>query len=173
MGYRKSNVRPSAQHKIQEGPNYCLEMGVESRINGLCVLGGIVASQKWGACGLCIKHAALFNDLLKVRGLIQVDSTTFASDMHSEELIQFSEVLALPFAHELHLDRINYGLVRATEEGIINIYDPNNHIGACQDHVQLWSLVRSKDQLDQKYSCSTDPARTLCIIPGPGHASRT
>ena len=148
-------------------------MGAEFRINGLCVLGGIVASRKWGACGLCIKHATPFNDLLKVRRLIQVDSATFAGDTDSEELIQFSEVLALPFVHELHLDRINYGLVRATEEGIINIYDPNDHIGACQDHVQLWSLVWSKDWLVQKYSCSTDPAWTLHIIPSPGHALRT
>ena len=37
----------------------------------------------------------------------------------------------------------------------------------CQDHVQLWTLVRSKDQLDRKYSCSTDPTQTLCTIPGP------
>ena len=79
-------------------------MGAEFRINGLCVLGSIVASQKWGACGLCIKHAAPFNDLLKVHGLIQVDSMTFASDTHSEELIQFSEVSALPFAHELRFN---------------------------------------------------------------------
>ena len=43
----------------------------------------------------------------------------------------------------------------------------------CQDHDQLRSLVRSKDRLVQKYSCSTDPARTLCIIPGPGLALRT
>ena len=55
---------------------------------------------------------------------------TFAGDTHLEELIWFSKVSALPFAHELHLDRINYSLVRATEEGIINIYDPNNHVGA-------------------------------------------
>ena len=43
----------------------------------------------------------------------------------------------------------------------------------CQDHVQLQSLVQSKDWLDWKYSCSTDPTRTLCIIPGPGLALRT
>ena len=77
--------------------------------------------------------------------------------MHSEELIWFSEVSALPFAHELCLDRINYGLVRATEEGIINIYDLNAHDGAlllveedacfCQDHVQLQSLIWLKDWL--------------------------
>ena len=43
----------------------------------------------------------------------------------------------------------------------------------CQDHVQLWTLIWSKDQLDRKYSCSTDPTRTLCTIPGPGLASHT
>ena len=43
----------------------------------------------------------------------------------------------------------------------------------CQDHVQLRSLVRSKDRLVQKYSCFTDPAWTLCTIPSPGLASRT
>ena len=59
-----------------------------------------------------------------------MDSTTFAGDMHLEELIRFSEVSALPFAHELCFDRVNYGLVRATEEGIINVYDPNDHVGA-------------------------------------------
>ena len=59
-----------------------------------------------------------------------MDSATFVGDMHSEELIQFSEVSALPFVHELHFDRINHSLVRATEEGIINIYDPNDHVGA-------------------------------------------
>ena len=47
-----------------------------------------------------------------------------------EELIQFSKVSALPFAHELCFDQINYVLVRATEEGIINIYDFDNHVGA-------------------------------------------
>ena len=59
-----------------------------------------------------------------------MDSTTFVGYMHLEELIRFSEVSALPFAHELCFDRINYSLVRATEEGIINVYDPNDHIGA-------------------------------------------
>ena len=43
----------------------------------------------------------------------------------------------------------------------------------CQDHVQLRSLVWSKDRLVWKYSCFTDPAWTLCTIPGPGLASRT
>ena len=37
----------------------------------------------------------------------------------------------------------------------------------CQDHVQLWSLVWSKDQLVRKYSCSTDPTWTSRIIPSP------
>ena len=55
---------------------------------------------------------------------------TFAGDMHLEELFWFSEVSALPLVHELHLDRINYGLVRATEEGIINVSDSNNNVGA-------------------------------------------
>jgi len=64
MGDCKSSVGPSAQHKVQEGPYYHLETGVEFRINRLCVLGGIVASWQWGACGLCIEHAAAFNDLL-------------------------------------------------------------------------------------------------------------
>ena len=91
-------------------------MGVGFHINGLCVLGSIVASQKWGACRLCIKHVTVFNDLLQVHRLIQVDSVTFAGYMHSEEPIWFSEVSALPFAHELCLDRINYGLVRAQED---------------------------------------------------------
>ena len=59
-----------------------------------------------------------------------MDGVTFASDAHSEELFWFSKVLALPLVHELCFDRINYGLVRATEEGIIKIYDPNDHIGA-------------------------------------------
>jgi len=115
MGDCKSNVGPSAQHKIQEGPNYRLEMGAEIRINRLCIFGGIVASRQWGACGLCIEHAAAFNDLLEVRALVQVDSATFVSDSHSEELIRFSKVSALPFAHELHFDSINNSLVRATE----------------------------------------------------------
>ena len=43
----------------------------------------------------------------------------------------------------------------------------------CQDHVQLRSPIQSKDQLVRTYSCSTDPTRTLCTIPGPGLASRT
>ena len=50
--------------------------------------------------------------------------------MHLEELFWFSEISALPLVHELHLDRINYGLVRATEEGIINVSDSNNNVGA-------------------------------------------
>ena len=37
--------------------------------------------------------------------------------------------MALPLAHELHFDQIHYGLVGATEEGIINVYDSNNYIG--------------------------------------------
>jgi len=115
MGDCKGNVGPSAQHKIQEGPYYRLEMGVEICINRLCIPGGIVASWQWGACRLCIKHAAAFDDLLEVHTLIQVDSATFASDSHSEELIRFSKVSALPFAHELRFDGINNSLVRATE----------------------------------------------------------
>src|SRR5437899_6258074 len=59
-----------------------------------------------------------------------MDSTTFAGDAHLEELIRFSKVSALPFAHELCFNGINYSLVRATEEGIINVYDSNDHIGA-------------------------------------------
>ena len=59
-----------------------------------------------------------------------MDSVTFVSDVHLEELIWFSKVSALPFAHELCFDRVNYGLVRATEEGIINVYDSNDNIGA-------------------------------------------
>ena len=43
----------------------------------------------------------------------------------------------------------------------------------CQDHVQLWLLIWSKDRLVQTYSCSTDPTRTLHTIPGPGLASCT
>ena len=43
----------------------------------------------------------------------------------------------------------------------------------CQDHVQLRTLVRSKDRLVRKYSCSTDPTRTSRTIPGPGLASCT
>ena len=43
----------------------------------------------------------------------------------------------------------------------------------CQDHVQLQSLIQSKDQLVQKYPCSTDPTWTSCIIPGPRLASCT
>ena len=70
------------------------------------------------------------NDLLEVHTLIQVDGVTFAGDMHLEELCWFSMVSALPFVHELCFDRINYGLVRATEEGIINVYDADNNIGA-------------------------------------------
>ena len=50
---------------------------------------------------------------------------------------------------------------------------PSSNLCSCQDHVQLWSPVRSKDQLVQTYSCSTDPTRTLRTIPGPGLASRT
>ena len=115
MGDCKSNVGPSAQHKIQEGPNYRLETGAEIRIDRLCVFGGIVASRQWGARGLCIEHVAAFDDLLEVRTLIQVDSATFAGDSHSEELIRFSKVSALPFAHELRFDGINNSLVRATE----------------------------------------------------------
>ena len=72
----------------------------------------------------------MLNDLLEVCALIQVDSATFVGDVHLEELFWFSKVSALPFAHELRFDRINYSLVRATEEGIINIYDSNNNIGA-------------------------------------------
>ena len=45
--------------------------------------------------------------------------------------------------------------------------------GYCQDYVQLWTLVQSKDWLVQKYSCFTDPAQTLRTIPGPGLASCT
>ena len=41
---------------------------------------------------------------------------------------------------------------------------------SCQDHVQLRSLVWSKDRLVQKYFCSTNPTQTSCIIPGPGLA---
>ena len=41
----------------------------------------------------------------------------------------------------------------------------------CQDHVQLRTLVRSKDQLVWNYSCFTDPTWTLRTIPGPGLAS--
>ena len=115
MGDCKGDVGPSAQHKVQKGPYNRLETGAEIRINRLCVLGGIVASRQWGACGLCIEHAAAFDDLLEVRALIQVDSTTFASDSHSEELIRFSKVSALPFAHELRFDGINNSLVRAAE----------------------------------------------------------
>ena len=59
-----------------------------------------------------------------------MDSATFAGDTHSEELIRFSKVSALPLVHELCFDRVNYGLVRATEEGIINVYDSNDYIGA-------------------------------------------
>ena len=59
-----------------------------------------------------------------------MNSVTFAGDTHLEELIRFSKVLAPPFAHELRFDGVNYGLVRATEEGIINVYDSNNNIGA-------------------------------------------
>jgi len=68
-----------------------------------------------GACGLCIEHATAFNDLLEVHALIQVDSMTFASDSHSEELIRFSKVSAVPFAHELRFDGINNSLVRDAE----------------------------------------------------------
>ena len=59
-----------------------------------------------------------------------MNSVTFAGDTHLEELIRFSKVLAPPFAHELRFDGVNYGLVRATEEGIINVYDSNDNIGA-------------------------------------------
>jgi len=106
---------PSAQHKVQKGPYYHLETGVEFCINRLCVLGGIVASWQWGACRLCIKHATAFDNLLKVCALVQVDSATFASDSHTEELIRFSKVSALPFVHELCFDSINNSLVRAAE----------------------------------------------------------
>ena len=71
----------------------------------------------------------MLNDLLEVRALIQMDSTSFAGDAHSEKLLWFSKVTALPFAHELCFDQINYGLVGATKEGIINVYDSNNNIG--------------------------------------------
>ena len=60
-------------------------------------------------------HAAALNDLLKVRALIQVDGATFAGNMHSEKLIWFSKVSALPFAHELCFDGIDNSLVRAAE----------------------------------------------------------
>ena len=72
----------------------------------------------------------MLNDLLEVHTLIQMDGVTFAGDAHLEELFWFSKVLVLPLVHELHFDRINYGLVRATEEGIINIYYSDNNIGA-------------------------------------------
>ena len=85
----------------------------------------IISNRQYIPCSLyqtCLVHDST---------LIQVDSTTFVGDMHLEELIWFSKVLALPFAHELCFDRVNYGLVRATAEGIINIlYDLNDHVGA-------------------------------------------
>ena len=46
-------------------------------------------------------------------------------------------------------------------------------MGRCQDHVQLQSLVQLKDQLLWKYSCSTNPTQTSCIIPSPGLALHT
>ena len=92
-----------------------LQTGVEIRINRLCILGSIVASQQWGACRLCIEHATTFDNLLEVRALVQVDSAIFASDSHLEELIRFSKVSVLPFVHELRFDGINNSLVRATE----------------------------------------------------------
>ena len=57
----------------------------------------------------------MFDDLLEVCALIQMDSATFVSDSHSEELIRFSKVSALPFMHELRFDGINNSLVRAAE----------------------------------------------------------
>jgi len=106
---------PHLRQQQHPTPLHRLETGAEIRINRLCVLGGIVASRQWGACGLCIEHAAAFNNLLEVCTLIQVDSATFASNSHSEELIRFSKVSALPFAHELHFDGINNSLVWAAE----------------------------------------------------------
>ncbi|KIM49962.1 hypothetical protein SCLCIDRAFT_34865 [Scleroderma citrinum Foug A] len=80
--------------------------------------------------GSVFLHAAVLNDLLEVHALIQVDGMTFAGDVHLEELFWFSKVSALPLVHELHFDRINYGLIRATEEGVINVYYSDNNIGA-------------------------------------------
>ena len=62
-------------------------MGVKFHVNRLCIFGGIVASQQWGACSLCILHATALNDLLKVCTLIQVDGTTFADNMHSVMIV--------------------------------------------------------------------------------------
>ena len=60
-------------------------------------------------------HAAVLNDLLEVRALIQVDGATFVGNTHLEELIWFSKISALPFAHELCFDGIDDSLVRAAE----------------------------------------------------------
>ena len=47
--------------------------------------------------------------------MIQMDSATFVGNSHTEELVRFSKVSALPFAHELHFNGINNSLVRAAE----------------------------------------------------------